>query len=540
MLLLIILIGFADSNINSYKTSNSEYEPRPIVTGDLWTVISNSGCFGAPDTDAPGDASYDWPGSVGYYYLWHGGLWVGKINGGNFYVSHCSYGDNEWEGEGWSWIGPGKSDFDVVGSYHDWGSYNPSGRAIGIKVIQRALSWRDGPLAHLIAYEFDVIYDKAHSQIGTLDTLDSFYLSVCFDADVSEFDSTDCYLDDLVCYDGWANGGWDTLTHFPSPSDEYTILQDTTLNIPDGIPDQICLFGDDPNEWTILGDTQQIWRDMSFILDGDNPDEPGNDSTDNGLSAGYIFVSMLYAPESPNDSTWIDDSGDTCRLARPTSHQWWNWNNDPGTDVNKIKYMLGKHGMSLGYKFMPHPYDVGAEVFDYRFLLTYGPYSIANGDTIHFVLATGVGQGLNGGIDLGYGRGYLPGARQLSDYALMKYYQGAMHSDPYHPSSYKEDIHWNYDDTGIEEEILENKLILNNSIILNGTLLLELQLKERNRVEVEIYDKVGRCVKSIRDSFDRGKGSLVIPLHSLSSGVYFIRGEINGEVISREKVVLIR
>jgi len=81
---------------------------------------------------------------------------------------------------------------------------------------------------------------------------------------------------------------------------------------------------------------------------------------------------------------------------------------------------------------------------------------------------------------------------------------------------------------------------LNNSVILNGRLLLELQLKERNRVEVEIYDKVGRCVKSIRDSFDRGKGTLVIPLHSLSSGVYFIRGEINGEVISRGKVVLIK
>jgi len=513
-------------------------ESRAIRTGDLWTTVSNFGVFGDPNASSTGCSSYGWPGSEGIIYLYAGDIWLGARIGGTPYVSAYD-GPDEFEPEGWEWIGPGKSDFDIVSAYHDWGAFN-WGRGIGVKVIQRALSWADGPARHIIAYEFDVIYDQSQSDIGAPDTLDSFYLSIRFDADVSGADPTDPHIDDLVSYDGWTNGEWSSLSHYPSPSDDYTILQDTTLIIPDGVPDQICLFGDDPNEWTILGDTQQIWRDMSFILDGDNPDEIGNDSTDNGLSAGFFFGSMLYAPESPNDSLWLDINSDTCRLARPISHQWWNWNNDPGSDAERFAYMTGEHPMSFGYKFIPHPYDVGAEVFEYRFLLTYGPYSIANGDTLHFVLATGVGQGLNGGIDLGYGRGYLPGARQLSDYALMKYYQGAMHSDPYHPSSYKEDIHWNYDDTGIEEEILENKLILNNSIILNGTLLLELQLKERNRVEVEIYDKVGRCVKSIRDSFDRGKGSLVIPLHSLSSGVYFIRGEINGEVISREKVVLIR
>ncbi len=514
-------------------------EFRPITTGDLWSVVSNRGQFGDPNADATGNPSYDWPGGAGNFYVWEGRLWIGTMQGGTPYVSHADYGNYELDPEGWGWSGPGKSDFDIVSSYYDWGSSN-SGRAIGIKVIQRALSWSSGYASHIIAYEFDVIYDKTKSDIGSPAIRDSFYFSITFDADISGVDPLDNNIDDLVSYDGWTNGEWNTLTHYPSPFDDYTILQDTTLPVPDGIPDQVCLFGDDPNENTILGDTQWVWRDMSFMLDGDNPNEIGNDSTESDSAAGFIFASMLYAPKSPNDSIWIDGVGDTCRLARPISHQWWNWNNDPGTDRNKLAYMMGSHESSFGYKFLPHPYDIGASAFDYRFLLTYGPYSIADGDTIHFVLATGVGQGLNGGVDLGYGRGYLPGARQLSDYTLMMYYEGSTHSDPYHPSAPMEDIHWNYYGTGIEEEILEDKLALNNSVVLNGTLLLELQLKERNRVEIEIYDKTGRKVKEIGDYFDRGKGRFVIPLQDLSSGVYFLRGKINGAVITREKVILIR
>ncbi|MCK4526338.1 hypothetical protein KAW18_03105, partial [candidate division WOR-3 bacterium] len=524
--------------VSTYFDSTSVYQSREIVTGDLWTHVSNFGAFGDANASSTGNPSYDWPGSVWNYYLWEGRLWVGTNYNGTPYVSHCDYGNYEWEPEGWITIGPEKSDFDIVSAYHDWGALN-MGRAIGIKVIQRALSWREGPAAHIIAYEFDVIYKRSHSDIGAPAVLDDFYFSITFDADISEADPTNLHIDDLVCYDGWTGREWDTLVNYPSPSDDYTILQDTTLNVPDGIADQICLFGDDPNEWTILGDTQQVWRDMSFMLDGDNPNEPGNDSTDNGLSAGFIFGSMLYAPESPYDSVWTDGVGNPCRLPRPTSHQWWNWNNDPGTDTDKFEYMIGQHVMSFGYRFLPHPYDLGAGVFDYRFLLTHGPYSIADGDTLHFVLVTGIGQGLNGGVDLGYDRGYLPGARQLRDYALMMYYQGATNSDPYHPSDPLEDIHWNYT-SGIGERILENGLTLKNSIVVNGILSMELRLKERSEVNLRIYDKCGRMVKHISESFSQGKRALILPLHSLSSGVYFIRGKIEGDVVLREKVVLIK
>ena len=527
---------FASPTSSGY-TEN--YEFKPITIGDLWTVVSNFGCFGDPFADADGNPSYDWPGREGNYYLWEGRVWVGTEVNHTPYVTHCDYGNYEWNTEGWGWIGPGKSDLDIVSFYYDWGNYN-HGRAIGIHVVQRALSWMEGPLSNVIAYEFDVVYDRSQSQIGAPPVLDSFYFSVCFDADVSEADTTNGNLDDLVGYDGWTNGEWDTLYYFPSPSDEYTILQDTTLDTPDGIPDQICLFGDDPNENTLLDDTQKVWRDMSFILDGDNPDEPGNDSADYGLSAGFIFASMLYAPESPNDSIWLDGNGDISRLPRPASHQWWNWNDDPGTDIEKFAFMKGEHSSSFGYKFMPHPYDLGANVFDYRFLLTYGPYSIADGDTLHFVLATGIGQGLNGGVDEGYGRGYLFGARQLRDYALMKYYQGSTHSDPYHPSSPVEDIHWDYIPSGVEEKIAENVLSLKNSVAVNGVLSMRLQLKEGSNITLEIYDATGRMVKKIENSFGRGKRTLLISLNSLSSGIYFVRGRIEGKSACKGKVILIK
>lgn len=525
-----------NDNLSSSKQYGG-WECIPITTGDLWACVCNNGIIGGGpfETGCPG---YSWPGGRGPFYLWEGRLWVGTMVEGTPYVSHADYGNYEWEPGEWGFIGRGKSDFDVVCSYNDWGNEN-WGRAIGIKIIQRALSWKYGPARHIIAYEFDVIFDHSKSDVVESDVLDKFYFSLCFDGDICEADRTSPHIDDIVFYDGWTGGEWASLTHFPSPSDDYTILPDTTLLIPDGIPDQVCLFGDDTNEVTILGDTQWVWRDMSFLMDGDNPDEPGNDSTEYGLCSGVLFSSMLYAPESPRDSIWKDSNGDLSRIPRPASHQWWNWNNDPGTDRNKYDYMTGEHPMSFGYKFLPHPYDVGAGVFDYRFLLTYGPYSIADGDTIHFVLATGVGQGLNGGVDGGYSRGYLPGARQLRDYALTMYYDSAAHSDPYHPSAPDEDIHWRFSGV-VDEDILENELSLSNNIIIGRFLKMELQLKERSTVEIEIFDKLGRKVNSIKESFVSGTGTLIIPLQSLPQGVYFLRGIINKEVICKEKVILIR
>ncbi|MCK4225329.1 hypothetical protein KAX29_00355, partial [candidate division WOR-3 bacterium] len=105
-------------------------ESRVIRTGELWTTVSNFGISGDPNASSTGNPSYDWPGSAGYYYLYAGDIWLGTRIGGTPYVSSYD-GYDEFEPEGWEWIGPGKSDFDIVSAYHDWGAYN-SGRAIGV------------------------------------------------------------------------------------------------------------------------------------------------------------------------------------------------------------------------------------------------------------------------------------------------------------------------------------------------------------------------------------------------------------------------
>jgi len=156
---------------------------------------------------------------------------------------------------------------------------------------------------------------------------------------------------------------------------------------------------------------------------------------------------LLYAPPSIADSTWVDSHGDTARIVRPYSHQWWNWENDPATDRHKYRYMAAIHEKSIvgGYRyhFLPHPYFIGAPVFDYRWMTTAGPYEFAAGDTLEFVYVGAVGQGLNGGHD-NYWRGgkWIPGLRHMMDYALKTYYMGAIQSDPYHPSPPSRDFHY--------------------------------------------------------------------------------------------------
>ncbi|RKZ27547.1 hypothetical protein DRQ20_00120 [bacterium] len=453
---LVILIcvgaikGITPTSIDRIKDRPTQ-QYKPHTVGEVWTMETNFGGFGDPMASTTGNPSYDWPGGSHYYYLWEGGLWIGVRVDGEAYVTTSGYLEYEWMpsdpaetgwGDGWGYIGPDVSMYDINSVYDDWGDWNES-RAIGLRVYQRALQWSIYPYSYFIAYEYKITYDKSKSALPSPpDVLEDVYVAFRFDADVCSYDPTDCHIDDYVCYDGWTNGEWKDLEHHPSPTDEYTILADTTLPMPDGIPDQYGIFGDDPYERTLNGDTLIIPRNMSYIYDADHPATSENDEGEGGGCPGYIFGRIIYAPPSPADSFWIDKEGRECRLIRPWSHQWWNWNNDPGDDENKLEYMTATHPMSLGHRFLPHPEDVGAGPFDYRFLLTGGPYDIPNGDTIYIVYVAGVGYGLNGGYDEVFGKGWVPGARQIADYALAAYYMGSVNSDPVHPSAPNEDFHW--------------------------------------------------------------------------------------------------
>jgi hypothetical protein len=113
------------------------------------------------------------------------------------------------------------------------------------------------------------------------------------------------------------------------------------------------------------------------------------------------------------------------------SHQWWNWESDPmDLDGDKLDYMLGQHVASQGKRFLNNPLELGFPQFDYRFLLTTGPFDVPEGDTVKVVFALTCGKGLEG-------------LRVNSDNAIKAYYSGSKEGTPYNPISFDEDVHWN-------------------------------------------------------------------------------------------------
>ncbi|HID94103.1 MAG TPA: hypothetical protein EYP60_08415 [bacterium (Candidatus Stahlbacteria)] len=479
--LLLPVSLHADSRNPTTYTATKLMQGRPKdeykvhTIGRLWSAVGNWGGYGDPNTVIP---SYDWPGGTRMFYLWEGMIWLGTTIGETKYVSHCEYGNYElWpsvDGQ-WDIKKPGISMHDIGCKFDDWyDARNDKARQLGIKVIQTAMQWSVPGFDDFIAYQQRITYEK-DSSFHKSDTLRDLYISIVFNTRVAGAIVPRGNIDNLTSYDGWTNGEWtktwyppdrtkegeivrggetveypyDFVTIYP-PKEGYPYGVPTDTTGSDGILDQMIVFGDEPSEHTVHGDTLIFWRNLCYTYDGDNPTRPGDDEAEWGMVPGFIGATVLYAPPSSNDSVWIDKYGDTCRMIRPYSHQWWNWANDPGTDEDKMLYTLGKHPFSRNKRFMAHPFDWGAPVFDYRFMLNYGPYKIGAGDTIDFVCVGFVGFGLNGGY--GYGKGadegifekdkWYPGVRWIVDQAIKAYYMGSMNSDPLHPSSPSEDVHW--------------------------------------------------------------------------------------------------
>jgi hypothetical protein len=521
ILLVIFALSFCDksysvSAFRSYSNHSSILNGRPIeevkvhTIGRVWSAVSNYGTYGDPLWILPG---YDWPGGTGVFYLWEGRIWIGAIVDGVYYVSHADYGNYEFAPSvdgGWVIKKPGKSMQDIECKYDDWcDRRNDKARQLGLKIIQRAMVWSIDGYNDFIAYEYRITYN-ADSSFHKKDTLEDIYVAWVFDDDSGGRIVPDSWLDDLTAYDGWTPGevktecprqykppewleAWcppdrtkdgfvvrggetipypyDHITLYP-PKEGYPYGVPTDTTNPDGVLDQMTVFGDEPDEHTVHGDTLIFWRNISYLYDGKSLTRPDADETGTGdeselgRAPGYVGARIIYAPpisqEYASDTVeipeygWLDGHGrldpygDIARVMLPYSHQWWNWSNDPGSDEDKMLYMLGKHPFSRDKRFMGHPFDWGADVMDYRFMHTYGPYKIGAGDTIDFVWAGFIGFGLNGGY--GYGKGadegifekdkWYPGARWVADQAIKAYYMGSQHSDPLHPSAPSEDIHW--------------------------------------------------------------------------------------------------
>jgi fibronectin type 3 domain-containing protein len=115
-------------------------------------------------------------------------------------------------------------------------------------------------------------------------------------------------------------------------------------------------------------------NNISFIYDNDNPNIPGDDTGgENGEESGYFGQMALHADENEYGQEDV-----------PTSHSWWDWNNDPETDQVYYDHMTA--GIVAP---PPSPHD-------FRYLQSFGPYDILPGDSVNIIVAIAVGEEFNG------------------------------------------------------------------------------------------------------------------------------------------------
>ncbi len=467
----------------NYKTMATRPEKAFFnhTTNNLWSAITNYGSVGDPNSPSTGRPSAQWPGGSGNNYLYDAGLWLGTKIGGEpavttyFYNPHVEFlPTSGFFGEIGSVISKdihgnenakSRSLEDSYVVYDDLESHTESNHIpLGLKVAQRGLTWSLPEFDDFIAFEYFII------NTGLNGYLEDVYVAYWYDIDVSSSDNTEPHIDDLVDYEGWDGGNtnsdiMDVVDPFDLDSDGITgydewgvpYLKDAPQNPnynpggaePDGFYDEWTVLFDEkadtlfwqkdvPELGRVSGEPAiidgrllkgyQFPRSLSYIYDGDHPGSSANDYGEREKSPpneGFLGGSLIYTPAPMNT---VENGKD---YMGAFSHQWWNWESDPmDLDGDKLDYMLGQHVASQGKRFLNNPLELGFPQFDYRFLLTTGPFDIPEGDTIKVVFALTCGKGLEG-------------LRENSDNAIKAYYSGSKNGTPYDPNSFDEDVHWN-------------------------------------------------------------------------------------------------
>lgn len=440
-------------------------------TGNLWTSVTNYGSVGDPNAASAGRPSMQWPGGANSDYLYDGGIWVGTTIGGDPAVTSYFYNpDIEWlpttgfPGELGTSVAGAKSKsledsymiFDDIDE-HSESSHLP----LGVRVIQRGMTWSLPDYDDAVAFEYEIF------NTGLNGDLTDVHVAFWYDVDVATIDVTNAHIDDLVDYDGWDEADSDTdVMDVVDPYDlngdgwtgydEYGIPYtrdeghnpnfDATLGESDGFYDEWGILFDATApvlHWqadvsdlgrvagepaVVDGDTLKGYifpRSLSYIYDGDDPVSSSNDYGERDMSPqvdgwyGGMILATGAEQKVINGQSYVVAS----------SHQWWNWESDPKTDDDRWDYMLGQHVSSQSKKFLNNPLELGFPQFDYRFLLTTGPFDLPEGGSIKVVFVSVIGKGLQG-------------MRQNADNMVEAYYSGSEFSNPYNPSNWDEDKHW--------------------------------------------------------------------------------------------------
>ncbi len=115
---------------------------------------------------------------------------------------------------------------------------------------------------------------------------------------------------------------------------------------------------------------------IAYMWDSDYPQSPWEDTGEFGWIPGYAGLKLLDGP------------------TETAAFQWWDWDGDPATDLEKFQYMAGIHPGSDGaFKAEPDT------VWDYRVLITTGPFTLMPGERVDLTMTYAVGYGWNDLVD---------------------------------------------------------------------------------------------------------------------------------------------
>lgn len=278
----------------------------------------------------------------------------------------------------------------------------------------------------------------------------------------------------------------------------------------------------------VVGDTTflVVPRNLSYMWDSDAPSSTEDDSGEQDLSVpcnGFIGWRLLDFYVLKADQT-IERPADVWGYPIPLSHSWWNWESDPGTDPEKYDFMWGLHPevtlTRSGPAYMadwygdpdtpsamdlinPGPFPIvidspiamGFPTFDYRFLISTGICSLADGDELHVVGGWVVGRGLDG-------------LRMNADLMLDAFYR---------------DGAWG-GGTGIEQAENTGDALLRvyPNPFPGGMLSVSFFLGEPSAASLAVYDLSGRVVaETSAVDLSSGSNTLTLDGSSLGNGIYF-------------------
>ena len=380
--------------------------------GRLWCDLSNYGWMGDDNAVTP---SMEWPGGSSNMYLYQGSLWVAGRDANA--VPHATAGDesefypvltqtriDSFEANGWdtftsddyviiassSNLGHGFDSEDCIWyDMDDCGQKGVDDDGDGL-IDEDPLDYIDNDGDGLINEDFAAV-SEADTYCMYNDVWQNRHQSGDSPLGVEVIERTYAwsysYAQDFIIWD------FEVINVGLSSNAENTSSIDVEPDIPQDLTDVYLAIRFDFDISSLAPGT--YWYDdltaylpsdkMSYGYDGDDPERAGNDVGENGLASGYLGVRTLDF--TPRDLTDYPQDVEPANRT-PASHNWWTIDDDPSSDA--LKYQFMSNGVFAAVP--PTPYD-------YRYLHSVGPWDLPHGDTIRWVAAVGIGEGLGDAAD---------------------------------------------------------------------------------------------------------------------------------------------